>query len=121
MIESHSAPWREYRTYHYLKQLYIAFLSYFENMLAFWREQNGRERASSQVSLEQQRLRRWLASDAFELRIMLPERLGDFHFCAAEQTDQLQRVHDSLPLKMIVGDDEGGVTAFGQMPDARGN
>src|SRR5271169_6918281 len=69
---------------------------------------------------EQQWLGGRLGGDAVEFWIALAERLGDFYFCAGEQVDELQRVYDGFALEMIVGDDEGGVAAFGHVLDARG-
>ena len=69
---------------------------------------------------KQQRLGRRFGGDAVEFWVTLAERLGDFHFCAGEQVDELQRVYDGFSFEMIVGDDEGGVAAFGHVLDARG-
>jgi len=44
--------------------------------------------------------------DAIELGIVFAERLGDFHFLAGEQVDQLKRVDHAFRFVMIVGDDE---------------
>src|ERR1700704_783778 len=71
------------------------------------------------LSLEKQWFGGRLRGDAFEFGIMTPKRLGNFDFRSGEQTDQLQRIHDSLSLKMIVGDDECGIALIGQMADAR--
>src|ERR1700704_846598 len=71
------------------------------------------------LSLEKQWFGGRLGGGSFEVGVMGPQRLRKFYFRAGDQPEQLQRIHDSLSLKMIVGDDECRITLLGQMADAR--
>src|SRR5215471_3811838 len=66
----------------------------------------GPSRFLAAVHREQRWLGGRLIGNPFELRVMLPQRLRNFHFFAFENANELERVHHRLALEMIVGYNE---------------
>jgi len=67
---------------------------------------------------EEGRLGGGSGGDGVEFGVVLTERLGDFDFGAFENVDELEGVYDGLALEMVVGDDEGVASVFGDFANA---
>src|SRR5229473_2641221 len=74
---------------------------------------------ASSSERKQHRLGGRTIGNGLEFRVLPPERLRHLHFRSLQDADELQRIHDGLALKVIVGDHERLAGALRDFADAR--
>src|SRR5882762_8911087 len=74
---------------------------------------------ASSPERKQRRLGGRTIGNGLEFRVLPPERLRHLHFRSLQDADELQRIHDGLALKVIVGHHKRLAGPFRDFADAR--